>query len=83
MISARCRQSTLFNLATSKTQPTDPADQRRKTQIAATFLPIVRQEKMTSFLADWGKWFVLEDTHEDAKIPGKLKSMYYYLLKVL
>ena len=52
----------------------DADDTSRKAIIAATFLPLVKPEKMESFLTDWGKWFVLEDTHEDAKIPGKLKS---------
>ena len=60
--------------ATSSSWTVDAEDNSRKSIIAATFLPIVKPDKMESFLADWGKWFVLEDTHEDAKIPGKLKS---------
>ena len=51
--------------------------------VEATFLPIVRPEKLESFLADWAKWFVLEDTNEDSKTPGKLKSKYGFMVIIV
>ena len=40
----------------------------------ATFIPIVRAEKLDEFLSKWQTWFVLEDTVRDEKTPGKLKG---------
>ena len=38
-----------------------------------TFLPIVRAEKLDSFLEKWRDWLVLSKDIEEQKFPGKLK----------
>ena len=40
----------------------------------SVLLPVVKPEKRENFLTIWEKWFVTEDTVEDEKFPGKLKS---------
>ena len=37
-------------------------------------LPVIKPELKTEFLLIWEKWFVTENTVEDEKCPGKLKS---------
>ena len=36
--------------------------------------PIVKPELLDEFKSVWTKWFVTEDTIEDEKFPGKMKS---------
>ena len=40
----------------------------------ATLFPIVQDGKLEEFKKVWTKWFVLEDTVENEKCPGLLKS---------
>ena len=37
-------------------------------------LPVIKPGLESEFLNIWQKWFVTEDTVEDEKFPGKLKS---------
>ena len=38
-----------------------------------TFLPLVKPEKLDSFLSKWQDWLVLSPEIEEQKFPGKLK----------
>ena len=53
----------------------------------SVLLPVVKPELKTEFLKVWKKWFVTEDTVEDEKCPGKLKSetlsTIFYLFKFI
>ena len=40
----------------------------------SVLLPVVKPELQTEFLKVWKTWFVTENTVEDEKCPGKLKS---------
>ena len=40
----------------------------------SVLLPVIKPELKDDFLSVWGDWFVLEDSVEDEKFPGKLKS---------
>ena len=42
-------------------------------KIKKMFLPIVKPEKMKSFLSTYKDWFVTTDQIEDIRCPGKLK----------
>ena len=42
--------------------------------MASIILPVVKPELLDEFLMVWDIYFVLEDTVEDEKWPGKLKS---------
>ena len=48
----------------------------RKEKMEGVFLPIVRPDKKTQFLSQWHKWFVLSDSVEEKRFPGKLKSKF-------
>ena len=65
-------------LATSKTAEMsideNVPERQRKTE--ATFKNLIRPGMEASFYADWGNWFVLENTVLDEKTPGKLKGCY-------
>ena len=37
-------------------------------------LPVIKSGLVEEFLSIWTTWFVTEDTVEDEKFPGKLKS---------
>ena len=45
--------------------------------MSATLFPLVKPELKEEFLQIWTKWFVTEDTIEDEKFPGKMKSKNY------
>ena len=40
----------------------------------SVLLPIIKPDLKEEFLSIWEQWFVTEDTVEDEKHPGKLKS---------
>lgn len=44
------------------------------------FDPIVRPEMRESWESEWQSWIVTTDTVEDQRQPGKLKSMFVFLL---
>lgn len=48
----------------------------RKEKLRATFINIIKPELKDEFFSMWTNWFVTEDTAEDEKFPGKLKSTY-------
>ena len=52
-----------------------PFDSSRKANMASVLFPVVKPELLEEFLFVWDLYFVLEDTVEDEKWPGKLKSM--------
>ena len=60
-----------------------PVNPTRKKHIDAVFLPIVKSNKLASFLKVYKKWFVLEETIEDAKTPGKLKGKFNLLIHIV
>ena len=58
-------------------------DATRREKMEGVFLPIVRPDKMDQFLAQWDQWFVLNDSVEQKRCPGLLKSTFrliYYNL---
>ena len=57
-------------LATTKTG--DPGD-TIESNMRALFDPILREGMADSFYRDWGVWFVLNDTIDERRAPGKLK----------
>ena len=42
----------------------------------SVILPVIKPGLEEEFLTVWEKWFVTEDTVEDEKCPGKLKSKF-------
>ena len=64
-------------LATSRTEIIDQNQDfpNRQKEIYSTFVNIVRPGMMDSFKEKWGDWFVLQDTVQDEKTPGKLKGI--------
>ena len=51
-----------------------PVDSSRRANMASVLIPIIKPELLDEFIMIWDLWFVLEDTVEDEKFPGKLKS---------
>ena len=62
----------LYLLAFTATET--PVDSSRRANMASVLLPIIKPELVDEFIMVWDLWFVLEDTVEDEKCPGKLKS---------
>ena len=60
-----------LGIATTRTESFDPYSP--KDVLEKTFLPIVKSEKLDSFLAKWQDWLVLSPAIEEQKFPGKLK----------
>ena len=48
--------------------------------MASVLLPVIKPDKVDEFLMIWDIWFVLDDTVEDEKTPGKLKSLISLML---
>ena len=46
----------------------------------SVLLPVVKPDRVNEFLQIWSTWFVTEDSVEDEKFPGKLKSSFYFLI---
>ena len=44
--------------------------------MVSVLFPVLKSSLKDEFLSIWDKWFVLEDTVEDEKTPGKLKGFY-------
>ena len=44
--------------------------------MASVLLPVIKPELVDEFLMIWDLWFVLENSVEDEKFPGKLKSKF-------
>ena len=61
-----------YLLAFTETQK--PFDDSRRANMASVLLPVIKPDKVDEFLMIWDLWFVLDDTVEDEKTPGKLKS---------
>ena len=40
----------------------------------SVLLPVVKPEEKENFMKNWEEWFVTEESVEDEKCPGKLKS---------
>jgi hypothetical protein len=57
------------------TKSLEPGETRRSKMMAA-FSPLIRDDMHDKFFAEWDKWLVLEDTVENSKEPGLLKSRY-------
>ena len=51
-----------------------PENDSRRANMLSVLLPVVKPELKSEFLSIWETWFVTEDTVEDEKFPGKLKS---------
>ena len=51
-----------------------PEDKSRKSELLSILLPVVKPELQDEFYPAFEKWFVTENTVEDEKFPGKLKS---------
>ena len=67
--------SILYNIIwIAFTESEEPEDPSRRANMLSVLLPVVKPEKRENFLTIWEKWFVTEDTVEDEKFPGKLKS---------
>ena len=50
-----------------------PIDDSRKANMLSVLLPVIKPNLRNEFFKIWDKWFVLENTVEDEKYPGKLK----------
>ena len=57
-----------------------PKDNSRRANMLSVLLPVIKAGQKENFLAVWEDWFVTENTVEDEKCPGKLKS-WFCLLK--
>ena len=51
--------------------------------MASVLLPVIKPDLVDEFLMIWDLWFVLENTTEDEKYPGKLKSKIILLRHIL
>ena len=49
----------------------------RETILKCTFEPILKPDLKDEFFKIWKTWFVTENTVEDEKFPGKLKSEHF------
>ena len=58
-----------------------PIDDSRKANMLSVLLPVIKPNLRNEFFKIWDKWFVLENTVEDEKFPGKLKSIIYILFQ--
>ena len=58
-----------------------PIDDSRKANMLSIFLPVIKPNLRNEFFKIWDKWFVLENTVEDEKFPGKLKSIFFILFQ--
>ena len=47
----------------------------------SVLLPVVQPDRVDEFLQIWSTWFVTENSVEDEKFPGKLKSSFYFLIR--
>ena len=70
------RLLTFLYLAFATTRTEEPKDGTPRAKLAAVMFPIVRPDKMASFLSQWEYWFVLTNTTEDKRFPGKLKCKF-------
>ena len=60
-----------------------PFDDSRKANMASVLFPVIKPELIDEFVMIWDIWFVLEDTVQDEKFPGKLKSKIYIIFIVI
>ena len=44
----------------------------------SVLVPVIKPELKEEFFRVWENWFVTENTTEDEKFPGKLKSNYFF-----
>ena len=58
-----------------------PIDDSRKANMLSVLLPVIKPNLRNEFFKIWDKWFVLKNTVEDEKFPGKLKSIIYILFQ--
>ena len=58
-------------------------DNSPRAKMASVMLPIVRDDKMESFLSQWEDWFVLTNTTADKRFPGKLKCKFIFNAYIL
>ena len=49
--------------------------------MVSVLLPVIKPELADEFVMIWDTWFVLEDSVEDEKFPGKLKSKCLFKFK--
>jgi hypothetical protein len=56
--------------------PIAPDCNTREDSLKATFDPVLKPESKNEFYKIWKSWFVTENTIEDEKAPGKLKSKF-------
>lgn len=62
------------SLCISFTESLTPVDDSRESQLRSTFENCLIEESRDQFYQIWKDWFVTEETIEDEKKPGKLKS---------
>ena len=56
-----------------------PKNESRREKMLSIFLPVIKSGMEKEFLSIWKRWFVTEDTVDDEKFPGKLKSRIFEL----
>lgn len=44
-------------------------------EMQSIFLPMVKPDKLSSWKSQWKAWFVLDDSVEELRYPGKLKRI--------
>lgn len=64
------------SLCVSFTESTISESDSRESQLRSTFDNCLIEESREEFYKIWKNWFVTENTIEDEKKPGKLKSKF-------
>ena len=62
------------SIALGLTNSKVPEGTSRRAELLSVLLPVVKPELLEDFFPAFEKWFVTEDTIEDEKYPGKLKT---------
>ena len=70
-----------ISLATTRTA--DVSMTTPEQEVEAIFKPIVRPEMLKSWDANWRKWFVIDNSVEERRNPGKLKRKTPYNLQTV
>ena len=64
------------SIAIGLSKSESPKDTSRRAELLSVLLPIIKPELKTEFFPAFEKWFVTQNTVEDEKFPGKLKSKF-------
>ena len=71
-----------LNLFVATTQTGDIEPGNWRSNMEATFLPMVKPDLKQEFLKVWSDWFVLANVIEQTKKPGLLKGIFVWVIFV-